>query len=202
MRPETIIEAVRRCGLDGIAITDHNSTAGAVEVSRLAPFPVIIGEEIKTSQGEIIGLFLQETIAPGQSPQETISAIRAQNGLVYIPHPLDRVRRSPLRRAALDAILDQVDLIETFNARVTLPRDNAEAARLAQEHGLPGGGGSDAHSAGEIGRAYIELPAFSGPESFRQQLGQAQVRGRLSPFWVHFWSSWAKWARKLRRPSH
>ena len=192
MSPDIIIRTVRRRGLDAIALTDHNTIAGALALAKIAPFPVIIGEEIKTTQGEIVGLFLQDEIAPGQTPEETIEAIRAQRAIAYIPHPLDRLRSSPLKRDALYAILDQVDALEGLNARVILPRDNHDAQRLAAERGLAQGAGSDAHCPYEIGRAFVEMPAFSDRDSFLQGLAKGKLCGRVSPPWVHLASTWAK----------
>lgn len=189
MTPQEIIATVQQRGLGGVAITDHNAIAGALELAAVAPFPVIVGEEIKTTEGEIIGLFLTEQIARGLSPAETIAAIRAQGGLVYVPHPLDSVRRSPLKRAALDAIVDEIDVLEVFNARVLLPWDNRRAREFALAHGIPAGGGSDAHIPAEIGAAYVEMPPFSGRDDFMRQIVHGQVRGRLSPPWVHWFST-------------
>jgi predicted metal-dependent phosphoesterase TrpH len=153
LRFETIIDRVARRGLDGIALIDHNTIAGAQELAGIAPFTVIVGEEIKTAEGEIVGLFLHEGIPGGLPPEETIAAIRAQEGIVCIPHPTDRLRTSPLKRTALLRVLDRVDALETINARVILRADNLEAQALAQDRGLAQYGGSDAHSSTEIGRA-------------------------------------------------
>ncbi|HID86936.1 MAG TPA: PHP domain-containing protein [Anaerolineae bacterium] len=195
---QAIIEACRRRGLGGVAITDHNRLEGALAFREVAPFPVIVGEEVDTSEGEIIGLFLKEEIPRGLTPEETVTRIKEQGGLVYIPHPMDRVRRSALRRGALERILDQVDAIEVFNARVTFPADNEEARRYAQEHGLPQGAGSDAHTPGEIGRAYVEMEPFNDPEEFLRHLAQGRVVGRLSSPLVHLASTRAKLYRRLR----
>ena len=197
MSLDTIIRTVQKRGLDAIALTDHNTIAGALALAAIAPFPVIIGEEIKTTRGEITGLFLQDEIPSGQTPQETIEAIREQGGVVYIPHPLDRLRQSPLKRDALYALLDQVDALETLNARVILTRDNLDAQRLAAERGIAQGAGSDAHCPYEIGRAYVEMPSFSDRDSFLRGLQQSTLCGALSPPWVHFSSTFAKRWKKL-----
>ena len=194
---EAIIEACRRRGLS-VAITDHNRIEGALAFREIAPFPVIVGEEIDTLEGEIIGLFLEEGIPRGLTPEETVARIKEQGGLVYIPHPMDRVRRSPLRREALERITDQVDALEVFNARVTFPADNEKARCFAQEHGLPQGAGSDAHTPWEIGRAYVEMEPFSDSEEFLRHLAQGRVVGRLSNPLVHLVTTWAKLYRRLR----
>lgn len=195
---KAIVEACRRRGLSGVAITDHNRIEGALAFREVAPFPVIVGEEIKTSEGEIIGLFLEEGIPRDLTPEETVARIKEQRGLVYVPHPMDGVRRSTLRREALERILDQVDAIEVFNARVTFPIHNEGARLYAQEHGLPQGAGSDAHIPGEIGRAYVEIKPFNDPDEFLRNLAQGRVVGRLSSPLVHVASTWAKLYKGLR----
>ena len=195
---EAVVGACRRAGLGAVAVTDHNTVEGAHALAQVAPFPVIVGEEIKTTDGEIIGLFLSESVPRGLSPGETIGAIRAQGGVVYVPHPLDRVRRSPLGLDSLTAILHEVDALEIFNARVTLQGDNRRARLLAEAHGLPGGAGSDAHTAREIGRAYVQMPLFDGPTDFIQKLGMGTVHGQLSLPDVHFASTWARMRKKAR----
>lgn len=196
---DRLIAAAQRQSLDAIALTDHNTIAGAVELAHYAPFPVIIGEEIKTTQGEIIGYYLQETIPAGLSPQETVRAIRDQGGIVAVPHPFDRIRRSPLKRESLHAVRQQVDLLETLNARVTLPQDNVLAAAYAQENGLATSGGSDAHSPVEVGRAYTLIADIGDRDAFATSLPTAQPVGRISPIWVHFSSSWAKRYKQWRK---
>jgi predicted metal-dependent phosphoesterase TrpH len=185
LQPEEIIETCQRLGLDGIAVLDHGTMAGALEVAALAPLPVIVGAEIKTTEGEIAGLFLGEEIPRGLSPEETIARIKAQGGLVYIPHPFDRLRRSTLSQEALMRVLPQVDILEAFNSRVMLSTDNRRAAEFAQQRGIPTGAGSDAHTTREIGRAYVEMPPFAGKDDFLANLAQGEVCGRLSPPHIH-----------------
>jgi hypothetical protein len=179
-----------------VAVTEHNNIAGALAVEKIAPFTVIIGEEARTTEGEIIGLFLHEQIPGGLSPEETVKRIKDQGGLVVVPHPFDGFR-GHLREEALQRILPQVDAIEVFNARITYRRDNERAARFAAEHGLPASAGSDAHSAWETGRTYVEMPEFQGPREFLEALRRGRVVGRTSTPLVHLFSRWAAIRRRL-----
>lgn len=195
-------DLIRTCqdrGIDAIAITDHNTTAGVEEVRRSAPFPVIVGEEIRTRRGEVIGLFLREAIPKGLGLRETVDRIHQQGGIVGAPHPFDRVRRSALGADALQEILDELDYVEAFNARCLLPSDNARARALCVERGLPMSAGSDAHTLGEIGRAYAELDPFEGPEEFLARLRAGRIQGTLSNPLVHLASTWAKLEDRLFR---
>jgi len=194
---ETIMETCRRRGLDGVAITDHNTIAGALALKEIAPFLVIVGEEIDTTRGEILGLFLKEEIPRGLTPEEAMARIREQGGLVGVPHPLDRLRRSAMGQVKLLDFLDELDFLEGFNSRVTLPSDNRKAQRLAQARGLPITAGSDAHVAYEIGRAYVEMPNFDGRDDFLEALKEAQIFGRLTPPWIHIVTTWIKLRRRL-----
>ena len=197
MRPDEVLCWVERRGLDAVAITDHNAISAAVALQREASFPVIVGEEIRTRRGEIIGLFLQSEIEPDLSPAETIARIREQGGLVCIPHPLDRVRNSRLEFGALMEIIDQVDIIEVLNARVTFGIDNRRAGELADAYGLLHGAGSDAHQRFEIGRAYVEMPPFEDAQTFLVSLARGQVWGMISSPLVHVGSTCARLAKEL-----
>jgi predicted metal-dependent phosphoesterase TrpH len=194
VRPALVVATAQRRGLDGLVVTDHNEIAGAYAVKAIAPFPVVLGEEIKTSAGEIIGLFIQERIDRGLSPSETARQVRAQGGLVAIPHPFDRLRGSRLTAGALDQLVAEglVDIIEVFNSRTTFPADNARAVAYAARHDLPVCAGSDAHSVMEYGRAYIDIEPFDGPAAYLANLRTARLHTRASPFLVHFISLWAK----------
>ena len=175
--PERLVARCLEIGLSCIAVTDHHTIQGAVEVQKLAPFfKVIIGEEVKSTGGDIIGLFLLETIPSGLSPEETVQRIKNQGGLVSIPHPFDQFRRSALHGEALLQVLPYADLIEAFNARTTLRRDSQRAQELASKSGLPGLAVSDAHITWELGRTYVELPAYDGS---RDGLKEAVSRGNL-----------------------
>ena len=194
---ETIIESCRLRGLDGVAIADHNTIAGALALQEIAPLLVIVGEEIDTTKGEILGLFLKEEIPGGFTPEEAMARIREQGGLVGVSHPLDRLRRAAMRRVALLDILDELDFLEGFNSRVTFPSDNRKAQALAQAHGLPITAGSDAHTAYEIGQAYLEMPSFNDREGFLEALKEGQIFGRLTPPWIHIVTTWTKLRAQL-----
>jgi predicted metal-dependent phosphoesterase TrpH len=183
---EAVITAVQRSGLDGIAVTDHNELRGALELQQRAPFLVIPGEEIKTSRGEIIGLFLREWIPPGLEPMETVRQIHDQGGVAYVPHPFDEIRGSRIQRDALEEVTPYLDILEVFNARNALPRYNARALDYARRHRLLAGAGSDAHTLGEYGHAYVDIPPFSTPVEFLESMRRGTWKGRLSSPLVHF----------------
>jgi len=193
---EEVIAASLRRGLGALAITDHNTISGALALQRIAPFPVIVGEEVDTTEGEISGLFLQQVIPQGLTPAQTAARIKEQGGLIYIPHPFDCLRSSRLRESALRSILDEVDVLEVLNARVIWPADNARARRFAQAHRLPGGAGSDAHTLFEIGQAYVEMEPFTDRDSFLRSLAGGRVCGGLSWPHVHLFSTWAKMRKR------
>jgi hypothetical protein len=193
-----IVRWARKRHMGALAITDHNTIAGALALAEASPIPIIVGEEIATRQGEIIGLFLQQEIAPDLDARETIREIRRQGGLVYVPHPIDRVRKSAMGLDALLEIIDEIDILEVMNARVTFGIDNEHAGTLARTRGILQGAGSDAHQGFEIGGAYVEMPAFDGPRSFMTSLACGQVHGRISSPLVHVGSTCARMAKGLR----
>ena len=204
---ERLLAAAVRRGLAGIAVTDHNSLGGAMQALALverAPerYPgltVIPGEEVKTAEGEIMGLGLHEPIPRGLTPEETIARIRAQGGMVAVPHPFDRLRGSRLRQAALRRVAHLVDAIEVLNARTTLPADNARALVFARAHGLAMLAGSDAHTAREVGTAYVTLdaPLSSAPAALLEQVRRGRPDGGLSQLLVHLYSKLARWRKRL-----
>ena len=186
--PEKIVQHCLKVGINCLAITDHDEISGAFEVKRLAPFKVIIGEEILTNRGEIIGYFLSEKIPPRLSPEETVAQIKAQGGLACIPHPFDRFRSgAKLRNHTLEKIIPDIDLIEVFNSRTMLLRDSTRALELTRRYDLPATAGSDAHIVREIGSTYMEIPEFNDVEQFRQALRQGKVWGHRTNFCIHFY---------------
>jgi len=197
MRYDEIIRRVKETGLDAIAITDHNKIDGAQELAKRAPFPVIIGEEIRTSEGEIIGYFLREWIPPRLTPEETIRRIRAQGGIVNIPHPFDSLRRSVITRKALYRVADQTDMLEAMNGRVIKTVENEYALKFAQHIGKPAVCGSDAHIPSEVGHNVTELDSVADPAAFLASLPTATCHGAESAVWVHFGSTYAKWVKRL-----
>lgn len=197
-------DVLRLCkarGMDGIAITDHNTLAGGLEAVAIAPpgLLVIPGEEIKSSEGEIIGLWLREEIPAGLTPEETATRIRDQGGVVIVPHPFDPLRKSPLRTPALERLVaaGMVDALEVLNARMALRSHNLRGAEFAARHGLPGTAGSDGHSRQEYAHAWIDIPTFATRDEFVANLPAATIGGDLSPFFVHFFSVIAKRRKKL-----
>jgi glycosyltransferase involved in cell wall biosynthesis len=173
---EVLLATARAEGLGAIAVTDHNEVSGALEAARKASgIKVIVGEEVKTaSQGEVIGLFLQEKIPRGLSLEETVSEIRRQGGLVYVPHPFDRLHAVPDYEHML-AILDEIDAIEVFNPRVAISSFNEEAVRFAAKYRLIAGAGSDAHVAAGLGSVRVRMRDFDGPEEFLESLRDAEI---------------------------
>jgi predicted metal-dependent phosphoesterase TrpH len=194
---DAIIRRVQAAGLDAIAITDHNKIEGALELARRAPFPVIVGEEVRTSEGEIIGYFLKEWIPPRLTPEETIRRIRAQGGLINIPHPFDSLRSSVIKRPALYRIVEQADMLEVMNARVLKKVENEYAEQFAKHIGKPAVAGSDAHIPYEIGRAVVEIESVADAQSFLAALPRVTWSGTLSPAWVHVFTTLTKWQKRL-----
>ncbi len=174
-------DIIRRCGKIGIecvAVTDHNTIEGALKMREMAPFPVIVGEEVMSSAGEIIGYFLKEPIPEGLPPDEVMARIKSQGGLVCLPHPFAGLGRHPLKAEHREALRGQIDIVEVFNARSLGRNFSEEARRFATAHGLLQSAGSDAHSPREIGYAYVEMPPFDGPEGFKTALAKGHIFGR------------------------
>ena len=194
---ETFARRYQQAGIDCVAVSDHNNIDGALAVNEIASFKVILAEEIRSTEGEIIGLFLKETVRKGLTPEDTVAAIREQGGLVCVPHPFDRVRRSPLREEALLRLMPQIDIIEVFNARTIFNSDDERARRLAEEHGKAMSAATDAHTPWEIGLAYTEMPPFEGPGDFLAALGKGAVVGRRTFVGFHLLSTLAKMRWRL-----
>ena len=183
---DTLLETAKRVGLGAIAITDHNEVSGALEARERADgIKVIVAEEVKTAdQGEVIGLFIEEKIARGMTLAETIAESRRQGGLVYVPHPFDRMHSVPDYEHLL-AVVDDIDAIEVFNPRVAFSAFNEEAARFAAKYRIVAGAGSDSHVAQGLGSVKIRMRDFDGPEEFLESLRDADiVRKRQSLLYV------------------
>ena len=173
---EVLLAEARQRGLGAIAVTDHNEVSGALEArAKASGIKVIVGEEVKTAaQGEVIGLFIEERIPRGMTLEATIAEIRRQGGIVYVPHPFDRMHSVP-DYAHLLAVLDEIDAIEVFNPRVAISEFNEEAVRFAAKYRIPAGAGSDAHVPQGLGSVRIRMRDFSGPEEFLESLRDADI---------------------------
>jgi glycosyltransferase involved in cell wall biosynthesis len=173
---EVLLATAKARGLGAIAVTDHNEISGALEArAKASGIRVIVGEEVKTAdQGEVIGLFLEELIPRGLTLEATIAEIKRQGGVVYVPHPFDRMHAVP-DYEHLMGVLDDVDAIEVFNPRVAIQEFNEEAARFAAKYRIPAGAGSDAHVAQGLGSVRIRMPDFDGPAEFMEALREADI---------------------------
>lgn len=189
---EQIITRCLETGINCLAIADHGTTAGALKLKEIAPFTVIIAEEILTPFGEIMGMFLSEEIPSGMSVEETIAQIRAQNGLICIPHPYDPIRPSALKNHILENIISQVDIVEVFNSRSLFRDSSNKAWQLVHKYNKLASAGSDAHTFSEIGNTYVEMPEFNGRDDFLKSLAQGKISGHRSNPLVHFSSTWSK----------
>jgi predicted metal-dependent phosphoesterase TrpH len=187
--PESVVRAAASRGLTHLAITDHDRIDGAIAAREIAwrivpELTVIIGQEVKTTGGDLIAAFLERPISSGLPPAEAIAEIRAQGGLVGIPHPFDRFRSSLLKDDLLASIAHLVDWVEVHNARIMVGDGNQRAATFAKANGLPGVAVSDAHSAMEIGVAYLSVDRDpSSPAGLLAALTRVElVRGRATFF--------------------
>jgi hypothetical protein len=192
MAIDDIVARCRQMELTCIAIADHDAVEGGLKMQKIAPFKVIVAEEILTPHGEIMGMFLKERIPSGISVEEALVRIREQDGLINIPHPYDPFRGLKLDDYAMNALAEQIDLLEVFNARAPLPIGENKARSLANRHNLPVSAGSDSHSLREIGFTYVKMPDFEGKNDFLDALRQGEiVQHRSSPM-VHLSSGRAK----------
>jgi len=199
-KPGDVVRAAAARGLTHLVITDHDRIEGALEARELAPaeLTVIIGEEVKTADGDLIAAYLERVVAPGMSAAETVAAVREQGGLVGIPHPFDRMRGSMLLDPEMSAVVSLVDWIEVHNARL-VGRGNEQAAVLAREQGRAGVAVSDAHSILEVGVAYTALDGDpSTPAGLLEALAGAEIVSGRASYAVRLWTPVAKAVNRLR----
>lgn len=189
--PDELADAVESAGIDVLCITDHNAVAGAERLRHELPCRVVVGEELRTTHGELIGLFLHQRVPMGTGPADAAAAIRDQGGLVYVPHPFDPMRRN-LDAEAMEALAADglLDAVEVLNAKTSLASLNRRAGEFAARHGLAAGAGSDAHVPAAIGAAFVEMPDFESPAEFLANLAVGIVRG-------HHWDEPRPWTPRI-----
>jgi predicted metal-dependent phosphoesterase TrpH len=195
--PKSLVETCRKKNIDRVVVTDHNSIAGAVQAHQIDPERTIIGEEIMTTQGEILAAFVQEEIPSGLEPDDVIHRLRQQGAFISVSHPFDRQRKGHWELTDLLEILPLVDAIETYNSRCMRAIYNQEAEDFALEHQIPGTVGSDAHATFELGRATLLLPDFKDADELRLVIRASQAEVKPSSIWVHLASRYAEWSKKL-----
>jgi predicted metal-dependent phosphoesterase TrpH len=202
--PASVVRAAASRGLTHLAITDHETVSGALEARDIAreqapELTVLVGEEVRTREGDLIAMFIERAVPRGMSVSETIAAIREQGGLVGVPHPFDRYRGSLLRALEGSPFEAPVDWIEIHNARVMVGDGNAHAAAYAADHGLPGVAVSDAHSVLEVGVAYTALDGDpSTADGLLAALPTAELIGGRASYFVRLITPMAKAVQRLR----
>lgn len=200
LSPKRLVEAAHRAGLNKIVVTDHNEIDGALEAQQISPDLVIIGEEIMTTRGEILAAFIKERVQPNLTPIETLKRLKEQDAFISLSHPFDRHRLGGWTLEELADMLPYLDALETMNARTIHAEDNQKATDYARQYNLPEIAGSDSHSAGEVGKVWVDLPPFEDARTLRESMKDGIIRGNASPFWVHFLSRWAKLFKRFSRP--
>jgi predicted metal-dependent phosphoesterase TrpH len=194
-------KAIER-GLTHVAITNHNNVEGAIavrdkvaELGLADKLTVILGEEVSTADGEVVGLFLTKTIPRGLSANETADEIHRQGGLVSIPHPFDPFRNAHIKEGPLRNLADvgKIDMVEIFNCRVTFQRHNVEAAEFAARYEIPGIAASDTHSAMEVAMAFNAMPPFETAEELKRSLADNEWHASRSSILIHLTTRWAVW---------
>ena len=200
--PGAVVRAAAARGLTHLAVTDHDSIDGALRARDLAPdgLTVIVGEEVKTADGDLVAIFIEKLVPSGLSAAETIAAIREQGGLVGVPHPFDRFRGYGRKSGAdLADIAGQVDWVESYNARVVGGAANDRAATFAREQGLPGVGASDSHTVMEVGVSYnVALGDPSTPAGLLAALAGVDIHPYRASYYVRAWTPLAKLIQSAR----
>jgi predicted metal-dependent phosphoesterase TrpH len=196
LTPANLIACCRRKGIDRVIVTDHNTIGGALASRAIDPERIIVGEEIMTTHGELLAVYVLEEVPAGLSPRETVSRLRDQGAFISVAHPFDRWRKGGWKEDDLLEIIGLVDAIEVFNSRCMSPADNRLALDFSRAQNLPGTVGSDAHTAWELGRSTMLMPPFTGAADLRAALPHAMAQTRLSPPLIHLSSRYAKWIKQ------
>jgi hypothetical protein len=198
VKPADLVEKCRQRGVDRVIITDHDETAGALEAQNIDPQRVIIGEEVMTTQGELLAAFVKERLPSGLEPMEAIAQLRHQGAFISVSHPFDNTRSGSWQPEHLLAIAPYIDALEIFNSRCITTQANQRAHEFATKNRLAGTVGSDAHTLRELGRALLILPEFHDADSLRKVLPLAEYKTRLSSPFIHLTSRWAVWRKKCQ----
>jgi hypothetical protein len=197
-KPEKLIETCRQKKIDRLVVTDHNTIEGALRCKDISQETIIIGEEIKTKEGELLAAFVTREIPPGLSPMKAIDLLRDQGAFISVSHPFDVLRGGGWKQESLLEITPHVDAIETFNSRCMLPRFNHRARNFAMKHNLSGTHGSDSHAVFEVGRGTLLLPPFSDAQSLKRAIKNSVAdQTILSSPLVHLSSLWAACLKKF-----
>ena len=196
MHPVKLIRTARARGIDRIVVTDHNTIQGALVARELAPEMVIVGEEIQTTEGELLAAFVTREVPAGLEPDAAIKMLKDQNAFISVSHPFDALRSS-WKAETLAALRGDLDAVEVFNSRTMRKHHNAAAINFANEYKLPGTSGSDAHGPIEVGKALMLLPEFYTSDELRAAVWQSTILGNFSPHWVHFISTYARYYKEL-----
>lgn len=195
--PRALVREARRRGIDRLVITDHNRIGGGLTARELDPELIIVGEEIKTTSGELLAAYVTEEIPRGLTPMEAIRRLRDQGAFISVSHPFD-LQRDGWPLPELLEIMPHVDAIEVFNSRCNEMATNEKAAAFAAQYHLAGTVGSDAHSLIELGRSTLLLPYFSNAEELRAVIRSGEARTRLSSPWIHMTSVFARIYKEFR----
>jgi predicted metal-dependent phosphoesterase TrpH len=182
-----------------LVITDHNTISGALAAQKIDPELVIVGEEIMTTNGEILAAFVLEGIPAGLPPQEVIRRLKEQGAFISVSHPYDSMRAGGWKENDLLDILPLVDAVEVYNSRCMKESFNRDARLFAEKHDIPGTVGSDAHAAFEVGRSVLQLPLFNSPDELRQVIRKGIPVTKWSPPWFHLTSRYATVTKKVKR---
>lgn len=199
MELKDIIERCQKMEIDCVAITDHGTVEGALKMKEIAPFKIIVGEEVLTDYGEIMGMFLKETVPSNISVDEAISRIKDQGGLVCLPHPFDPLRGLAMELEEVDKLAPRVDIVEVFNARSPTNSTADKALDYALRHKIPATAGSDSHTLGEIGRTFVEIDDFDTPDQLLEVLKHGRISRHKASIFVHIFSTITKIKRKLTK---
>jgi len=197
-KPRDLVTAARRKRLDRVIVTDHNTIRGAQAAQVIDPELIIVGEEIMTTQGEILAAFVTEEIPAHLTPIETIRRLREQNAFISVSHPFDELRSGGWEEKDLLEIISLVDAIEVYNSRCMNEAFNWRAREFAEKHHLAGTVGSDAHATFELGRSVLLLDQFQGPDELRNVIRNGRPQTRWSPPWFHLTSRYATLRKKLK----